>query len=59
MQFASADKLSFEKTSRRDDLISLSYLLVYLLNNKNLFKIEGVLTKNEERAMNIQLKKNT
>jgi len=34
MLFASVRQLSFMKTSRRDDLISLCYLLVYLLNQQ-------------------------
>ena len=36
--FASVNQMMFSKTSRRDDLISLSYLLVYLLNNGNLLE---------------------
>lgn len=31
--FASHSQMSFFSTSRRDDLISMSYLLLYLLNN--------------------------
>ena len=34
MLFSSVRQLSFMRTSRRDDLISLCYLLVYLLNNQ-------------------------
>jgi hypothetical protein len=34
MLFSSVRQLSFMKTSRRDDLISLCYLLVYLLNKQ-------------------------
>ena len=34
--FASSKQLSFERTSRKDDLISLAYLLIYLLNNQDL-----------------------
>ena len=33
MLFASVDQLDFKRTTRRDDLISLSYLLLFLLNN--------------------------
>ena len=32
IKFASVYQLGFQKTSRRDDVISLVYLLVYLLN---------------------------
>ena len=34
--FASANQMNFQSTGRRDDLISLVYLLVYLLNRGNL-----------------------
>ena len=34
--FTSVDSMSFKSTSRRDDLISLGYLLTYLLRGKNL-----------------------
>lgn len=40
MIFASANQLNFQMTSRRDDLISLSYVLIYLLNNGNLQGID-------------------
>lgn len=33
LYFASADLMSLKSTSQRDDLISLTYLLMYLLNN--------------------------
>lgn len=33
MLFASVDQLEFKRTTRRDDLISISYLLLFLLNN--------------------------
>lgn len=36
MIFASLNQLRFNVTSRRDDLISLCYLLVYILNNGEL-----------------------
>jgi len=34
--FASLEQLNFCKTSRRDDMISLGYLLMYLLNNNEM-----------------------
>ena len=37
MMFASVNQLKFLTTSRVDDLMSLCYMLVYLLNNKNLY----------------------
>ena len=37
MAFASVRQMDFLKTSRKDDLISLFYFLIYLLNNKNLW----------------------
>ena len=33
--FASVNQFEFKSTSRRDDLISLCYFLVYLFNNRN------------------------
>jgi hypothetical protein len=33
MMFASLDQLTFKSTSRKDDLHSLSYLLIYLIND--------------------------
>ena len=33
MIFASLNQLNFKITSRRDDIISLCYLLIYMLNN--------------------------
>ena len=33
--FASVDQMKFYKTSRRDDLISLFYLIIHLLNNNS------------------------
>lgn len=31
--FASADQMNFYKTSRKDDILSLFYMVIYLLNN--------------------------
>ena len=36
MMFSSAYQMDFKTTSRRDDIISLLYLLVYLLNQGSL-----------------------
>lgn len=49
MIFASLNQLNFQMTSRRDDLISLCYLLIYLLNKGNLKGIDlsQNLSKNE------------
>lgn len=33
MMFASYDQMNKFKTSRRDDMVSLCYLMLYLLNN--------------------------
>ena len=33
MMFASLDQLGFKSTSRKDDLHSLSYLLIFLMND--------------------------
>ena len=32
--FASVDQMNFRKTSRRDDILSLFYMIIYLLNNQ-------------------------
>ena len=40
MIFASLNQLKFQMTSRRDDLISLCYLLIYIINNGNLMGID-------------------
>lgn len=40
MIFGSLNQLNFLKTSRRDDLISLLYMLVYMLNNGQLTGID-------------------
>lgn len=37
--FGSLNQLKFKKTSRRDDMISLCYMLVYLMNNG---QMEGI-----------------
>lgn len=34
--FSTVNQLEFKKSSRKDDLISLTYLLVYLLNKKKM-----------------------
>ena len=39
MEHASLNKMKFHKTSRRDDLISLFYLLIFLLNGG---KVPGI-----------------
>jgi len=38
--FASQNQLDFKLTSRRDDLISLFYLLVYLLHDGHIPKLQ-------------------
>ena len=35
LMYASLDQMSFYRTSRRDDLLSLFYLIVHLLNNNS------------------------
>ena len=37
IQFASLNQSNFMRTSRRDDLISLLYLMVFMLNDGTLF----------------------
>ena len=44
--FASLEQMNFNKTSRRDDILSLFYLVLHLLNN-NAF----VCKKEEEQVM--------
>ena len=34
--FASIDQMDFKETSRRDDLASLAYMMLYLMNEQNL-----------------------
>ena len=36
MMFASIDQMDFKETSRRDDLASLAYMMLYLMNEQNL-----------------------
>ena len=36
IHFASLDQMNFYKTSRKDDLIALYFMLVWLLNNNEL-----------------------
>ena len=55
MIFASMNQLDFQMTSRRDDLISLCYLLIYLLNNGNLKGID--LSQNLSRNESFNLVK--
>lgn len=40
IMFASLNQMKFDVTSRRDDLISVCYILVYLLNDGNLLDID-------------------
>ena len=47
MIFGSVNQLNFMKTSRRDDLMSLVYMLVYLLNDGELLDID--LSKDVEK----------
>jgi len=55
MIFASLNQLNFQLTSRRDDLISLCYLLIYLLNEGNITGID--LSKNLNRNESFNLVK--
>ena len=43
--FASLNQMEFRQTSRRDDLISLFFLLVYLLNRGDIRGIDFSLNK--------------
>lgn len=49
MIFASANQFEFTMTSRRDDLISLCYLLIFLINKGN---IPGVNIYNQSKNRN-------
>lgn len=58
MVFASVNMFDFKTPSRRDDLMSLCYLLIYLLNSGNVpFVVDNNLSKNEVflHIMNIKL----
>lgn len=60
MMFASGNAFNFRPTSRRDDLISLSYLLVYLLNPNQLTFIKEVRDMNvNDKFKHIKEKKQT
>lgn len=37
MMFSSVRQMEFRRTSRRDDLVALFYLLIYSLNDENLW----------------------
>ena len=39
--FASVGQMDFKETSRRDDLASLAYMMLYLMNDSNLPGLEG------------------
>ena len=56
LQLASANQLSYKLTSRRDDLITLCYLLVYLLNDQLLFQIEQNFSVKEGMKAMLELK---
>ena len=36
IMFASLDQMEFKQTSRKDDMVSWFYLLLYMLNGKNM-----------------------
>ena len=57
--FASLPQLQFSATSRRDDLISLCYLLVYLINNGQLLGMDttGELGLEDSYDMALEAKK--
>ena len=58
MVFASVNMFDFKSPSRRDDLMSLCYLLIYLLNSGNVpFVVDNNMSKNEVflHIMNIKL----
>jgi serine/threonine protein kinase len=48
IQFASVNQLGYNKTSRRDDFISLLYLLVYLLNGIEVVYTDEKMTLEEK-----------
>lgn len=58
MMFATLSQFKFESTSRRDDLISLCYLLVYLINDSKVpFSIENFEAQKSVSALFKQVKK--
>ena len=50
MMFASVDQMDFKETSRRDDLASLAYMMLFLMNNQNLPGLEGKALQEIENA---------
>ena len=49
LTFASVGQLEFRKSSPKDDLMSLGYLIVYLLNNSQMpFKFNQMFPMNEK-----------
>ena len=46
--FGSANQLSFKTTSRRDDLHSLIYLMIYLLNDCSMPGLQKILDDKSE-----------
>lgn len=50
MMFASIDQMEFKETSRRDDLASLAYMMLFLMNGQNLPGLEGKYIQTIENA---------
>ena len=48
LYFGSVNQLKFHRTSRRDDLHSLMYMMIYLLNKGSIPCISNALDKNEK-----------
>ena len=48
--FASVEQMNFKETSRRDDLASLAYMMLYLMNDSNLPGLEGEALQSIENA---------
>jgi len=48
--FASVEQMNFKETSRRDDLASLAYMMLYLMNDSNLPGLEGMALQAIENA---------